>query len=178
MSELQDIGLKHETDKATFHMYPDFYAQWLPDRSFTGRLLEIGILGGASMKMWHEYYPKAEIVGIDIVKQEKQIAGVTMLEIDGTKPDQLEPLGMFDVIIDDGSHYTADQQASFNHLFYNQLNEGGIYAIEDLHSSLLPQYINSPIDTIEFLHQLDKRVIYFRRNADEVDSMTCIIKND
>lgn len=177
MSKLQDIGLKYETDKATFHMYPDFYAAWLPDRRFKGRLLEIGILGGASMRMWHEYYPNAEIVGIDIVRQDYSIDGVTMLEIDGTKPDQLEQLGMFDVIIDDGSHFTADQQASFNHLFYNQLNKGGVYAIEDLHSSLLPQYINSPITTIEFLQNLDKRVIYFRRNADEVDSMTCIVRN-
>lgn len=176
MSILQDIGFQADTDKASYHQYLDFYEKNLPDRKFKGRLLEIGILQGASIKMWHEYYPKAEVVGIDINDKHMEVPGVQMLVVDATKPYQLDPLGKFDIIIDDGSHFTADQQASFNHLYYNQLNKGGFYIIEDLHTSLLPQYINSERTTLEFLEDLGIEVLYFRRQEDLVDSMTCIIK--
>lgn len=177
MSVLQDIGFQSDTDKASYHQYLDFYEKNLPDRKFKGRLLEIGILQGASIKMWHEYYPNAEIVGVDIDHRHAiDVPGAKMLVADATKSYDVEPLGMFDIIIDDGSHFTADQQDSFNLLYYKQLNKGGYYIIEDLHTSLLPQYINSERTTIEFLEDLGIKVLYFRRQEDLVDSMTCIIR--
>lgn len=176
MSVLQDIGFKLDTDKATYHKYLDFYEKNLPDRKFKGRLLEIGILQGSSLRMWHEYYPKAEIIGIDLNDKHLEAPGTQMIIADATKPYQVEPLGMFDIILDDGSHFTADQQASFMHLYYNQLNKGGFYIIEDLHTSVLPQYINSDRTTLEFLEDLGIDVLYFRREEGLNDSWTCIIK--
>jgi hypothetical protein len=41
----------------------------------------------------------------------------------------------FDIIIDDGSHQMADQQLTFYYLS-KVLKKGGIYIIEDLHTSL------------------------------------------
>jgi hypothetical protein len=173
MGVLNDIGLKYGTDKATFHKYLDFYQRHLPDRSFKGRLLEIGVMDGNSMRMWREYYPDAEIVGIDTGLQwDLKIDGVTLLELDGTDPKQTNPLGMFDIIIDDASHYTADQQKSFEHLFYNQLTPGGLYVLEDLHTSFRPEFVNSKIDTIEYINKLTMPIQRLQRGK---KSMTAII---
>jgi hypothetical protein len=39
-----------------------------------------------------------------------------------------------DIVIDDGSHHMADVRASFEHLF-PKMKIGGLYLIEDLHTS-------------------------------------------
>ena len=143
MGKLNDIGLKYGADKSSrFHNYLDFYESVLPDRSFKGRLLEIGVMDGLSVRMWREYYPDAEIIGIDIKdmshmhNSDWQVPeSVKLLTLDGTKAKDMKPLGKFDIILDDGSHYWADQQKSFELLYYSQLNEGGIYILEDLWSS-------------------------------------------
>ena len=40
-----------------------------------------------------------------------------------------------DVILDDGSHVPEHQLLSFNYLFENCLNDGGVYIIEDIETS-------------------------------------------
>lgn len=173
MGLLNDIGLKYNADKSSrFHNYLDFYQKHLPDRDFSGRLLEIGVMDGLSMKMWREYYPNAEIVGIDIKDMSMfhntdwQVPeSVKLLTLDGTKKADMQPLGMFDVIIDDGSHYMKDQQASFELLYYSQLNKGGIYILEDLWTSYIALYQNAKITTIEYLKRLEKKgmkMTYFK----------------
>jgi len=130
MGLLNDIGLKYNADKSSrFHNYLDFYQEQLPDRDFSGRLLEIGVMDGLSMKMWREYYPNAEIIGIDIKDMSmfhntdwNVPESVKLLTLDGTKAKDMKPLGMFDIIIDDGSHYMSQQQKSFELLYYSQLN--------------------------------------------------------
>lgn len=164
---LNDIGLKYNADKSSrFHHYLDFYQKHLPKRTFKGRLLEIGVMDGLSMKMWREYYPEAEIVGIDIKEDMASYMhndswqvpdSVKLLTVDGTDPKQTKPLGMFDIIIDDGSHYWADQQKSFEILYYSQLNKGGVYIIEDLWTSHIDFYANAKLNTIDYLKQLEKK---------------------
>jgi spermidine synthase len=176
MSTLQEIGFSHDTDKATFHKYLDFYQKNLPGREFKGRLLEIGILQGSSLRMWREYYPKAEIVGIDIEDKQLDIPGVKQVIMDCKDIEALKDLGQFDIIIDDGSHMTLDQQLDFYWLYYNQLNKGGTYIIEDIHTSYNPQYVNSKYTTIEMVEKLNIKVVQYRRSEEEVDSMTTLIK--
>jgi len=173
--QLNDIGLKYGADKSSrFHHYLDFYQKHLPKRDFSGRLLEIGVMDGLSMKMWREYYPNAEIVGIDIKEDmasymhndDWQVPdSVKLITCDGTDPKQTKPLGMFDIIIDDGSHYWSEQQKSFEILYYKQLNPGGIYIIEDLWTSHIEFYNNAKINTLEYLKRLEKKgmkMTYFR----------------
>lgn len=173
MGALDTIGLKYGADKSSkFHNYLDFYQEQLPDRGFSGRLLEIGVMDGLSMKMWREYYPKAEIVGIDIKPMDHmhnddwQVPeSVKLIECDGTDPKQSNKLGMFDIIIDDGSHFWADQQKSFEIFYYNQLNDGGVYILEDLWTSYIDYYANAKIHTLEYLKQLEKKgmeMTYFK----------------
>jgi len=144
---LHALGLKYGTDKATFHQFCDFYEEHLPPR--IGRLLEIGVMDGASLRMWRDFYPDAEIVGVDNLRT-PEVDGVTVLKGDAPDWDLLKTLGTFDVIVDDGSHMTADQQRTFEWM-YPALNPGGWYILEDLHTSYTPRYINSPRDTVDFL---------------------------
>jgi trans-aconitate methyltransferase len=165
MGKLNEIGLKYNADKSSrFHHYLDFYQKHLPDRDFKGRLLEIGVMDGLSMKMWREYYPDAEIVGIDIKDMSMfhntdwQVPeSVKLLTLDGTKAKDMRPLGKFDIILDDGSHYMKDQQASFELLYYSQLTDDGVYILEDLWTSHIALYQNAPITTIDFLKKLEAK---------------------
>jgi spermidine synthase len=175
MGTLNEIGLKYNADKSSrFHNYLDFYQKQLPDREFSGRLLEIGVMDGLSMKMWREYYPNAEIVGIDIKEDmpsymhnsDWQVPEtVKLITADGTKKGDMQPLGKFDIIIDDGSHYWAEQQKSFELLYYSQLNKGGIYIIEDLWTSHIDFYANAKVNTLDYLKALEKKgmkMTYFK----------------
>jgi len=47
---------------------------------------------------------------------------------------QTEIGGKFDIIIDDGSHQMQHQMASL-YLLFNAIKPGGIYVVEDLHTS-------------------------------------------
>lgn len=173
MGLLNDIGLKYGADKSSkFHHYLDFYQEQLPDRDFSGRLLEIGVMDGLSMKVWREYYPKAEIVGIDIKdmshmhNSDWQVPeSVKLIEVNGTVEKPVRALGNFDIIIDDGSHFMHDQQRSFELLYYSQLNKGGIYILEDLWTSYIDYYQNAKITTVDYLKQLEKKgfkMTYFK----------------
>lgn len=165
MGTLNDIGLKLNADKSTrLHNYLDFYQEHLPGRDFNGRLLEIGVMDGLSMRMWREYYPNAEIVGIDIKDMDhmhnhywRVPESVQLVRCDGTDPEQTKKLGKFDVIIDDGSHYWGDQQKSFETLYYGQLNEGGVYVLEDLWTSYIHYYADAEVHTVEYLERLESQ---------------------
>ena len=181
---LNDIGVKYGADKSSiFHNYLDFYQEQLPDQSFTGRLLEIGVMDGLSMKMWREYYPNAEIVGIDIKPDMASYMhnsdwgvpeSVKLITADGTKKADMQPLGKFDIIIDDGSHYWAEQQKSFDILYKQQLNPGGVYILEDLWTSHIDYYANAKINTLEYLERLEKKgmqMTYFRHKHSGIQSV-------
>ncbi len=197
MGQLDKLGLKYNADKSSrFHNYLDFYEKMLPGRSFKGRLLEIGVMDGLSMKMWRDYYPEAEIVGIDIKdmsfmhNDDWQVPeSVQLIQCDGTDPMETKDLGTFDIIIDDGSHYMKDQQVSFEIFYYNQLNKGGVYILEDLWTSYIKMYQNAKLTTIEYLKQLEQKgmkMTYFKHKHDGIetvfpeykglDSQTVVIK--
>lgn len=182
MSVLNEIGVKYGADKSSiFHNYLDFYQEQLPDRDFSGRLLEIGVMDGLSMKMWREYYPNAEIVGMDIKdmsfmhNDDWQVPdSVQLVQGNATKAKDTKPLGHFDIIIDDGSHFWADQQKSFELLYYSQLNEGGIYIIEDLWTSHIDFYKSGKINTLDYLKKLEKagmKMTYFKHKHSGIQSV-------
>lgn len=152
---LQQIGEQWGTDKATYHRYCDFYQDHLPGRDFTGVMLEIGIMDGASLGMWREYWPQATIVGVDNVHRNlpARLRGVMTLLGDATDPEFVEQLaqyGPFDVILDDASHQTGDQQATFG-LLWPHLQPGGRYIVEDLHTSHMANYRSSERSTLEWI---------------------------
>lgn len=128
---LLKLAQKYGTDKAG-HGYIPHYEAHLPERP--KRILEIGCLTGASLRMWREYFPDAEIHCLDLFEEHKEPTDITsVIYWKGSQTDQyiLEQLRRieFDVIIDDGSHNSVDQLVSF----WSLIGATKLYVCEDLH---------------------------------------------
>jgi hypothetical protein len=100
--------------------------------------------------MWCEYLPQARVVGLDVYEKDPSLAPrATIVCGSQADPEVLDALdaehGPFDVIIDDGNHANSHRNATFLHLF-PRMAAGGIYALEDLHTSYLRQYAGSSTD--------------------------------
>jgi cephalosporin hydroxylase len=152
MTPLCELSRKHETDKGGQHSiggaaehcheYTPIYDKLLgDDRKNVTHVLEIGINTGRSLRMWAEYFPFAQIVGIDnkpecCVYNEERI---TCLQADQGSPaslyaalDMLPPSApKFELIVDDGSHDPGHQIISMKALL-PLLAPGGVYVIEDI----------------------------------------------
>lgn len=122
------------------HSYAAAYAEvFAPFRSKRIKLLEIGLLKGASLLGWRAYFPRARIAGFDIVPKPEMTRGrVQVHQGDQGSPADLDRVcadeGPFDIIVDDGSHFNRHQLFSFHHLFPH-LKDGGVYVIEDVQTS-------------------------------------------
>ena len=149
---LQRIGEKNGTDKSapshsfdgrTFLEVYDSYVS--PFRRRPINLLEIGVLGGASLRTWRDYGRQWRIFGIDINPEALASSGERIAIEIGSQDDPaflnkcFGPI-RFDIIIDDGSHINSFTLASFKALFASRLNAGGLYIIEDLASSYGPMH--------------------------------------
>lgn len=78
MPEILDaIGLRHGTDKASHsNDFLSFYASYLePIRERAVKLVEIGVLDGASLRTWRDYFLSGSIIGVDINPDAQQHAG-------------------------------------------------------------------------------------------------------
>ena len=136
----------HKTTDKYAHGYTKHYEHHFHSlRRKKLKLLEIGIggnsefVGGASLLMWKDYFPKSEIFGLDIVdKSSLNQSRIKIFQGDQNDPAFLNDLGSrwgpFDIIIDDGSHVSEHVIASYTALFPH-VSENGIYVIEDLLSS-------------------------------------------
>jgi cephalosporin hydroxylase len=122
--------------------YLSIYDKYLaPFRKKPVRVLEIGVFKGGSMYLWRQYFgPEAIIFGIDIDPKCAAFDGRNAQVRIGSQDDLgfldqvLSEMGALDVVIDDGSHVSPHQVASFNFLF-PRLNRGGVYICEDVHSN-------------------------------------------
>ena len=135
---LNELGIKHHTDKAYLHHFCEFYESNL--RKDVTKLWEIGVLDGASLQMWSEFYPNAKITGFDIEDKSalKLNNNVDVKLLDQGNREQLSLLTYenkdIDVIVDDGSHLIDHQIMTFEILF-DSLKSKGQYVLEDLHTS-------------------------------------------
>lgn len=143
MKTLQQIAEEHGTDKAT-HGYCDVYEKHMSHlRDAPIKILEIGAYYGASLRMWREYFTAAEIHGVDLdVERCGDIEGVTLHKFDVSDRRRIEELttkhGPWDIIVDDASHTMKHQQRTFD-IMWTMLNPGGLFVIEDLHTSFMPK---------------------------------------
>jgi predicted O-methyltransferase YrrM len=153
--------------KTNAHAYYPLYADYLNHRrKSVKKVLEIGVYTGYSMLMWREYFPNAEIVGVDISlehswmgKNAKDVCKgkdrITLIEADGTKKEVAkrvgEEFGEFDVIVDDGSHHPTDQILSLIY-FLPYLKLDGLYVIEDIIVKTQRHYLNNYFNA-EFVEQ-------------------------
>lgn len=136
---LDDLMVTFGTDKQNaMHGYADLYERHFgPLRRRQIRLLEIGVWTGASIRAWAEWFPHAEIVGLDVDLQvELDDRRVTLVEGD-VKTWLVN--SDFDIVIDDGSHVAEDMYVAF-HRLWPKLRPGGWYVIEDLETQFHPEW--------------------------------------
>jgi hypothetical protein len=168
---LKEWGLFHKTDKATAHQYCDFYEQRIGEPK---SIIEFGVLRGSSLKMWASRYPSAVVIGLDI-EQKQAPEGTYTFKLDASKMNwitEIQP--KFDLIIDDASHNTIDQIASFK-LWWPLVSSGGHYIIEDIHTMHYDAYNPTKIDLKDWVKGLGIKHEYFWRvSGNESDSGTVI----
>lgn len=168
---LKMLALKHGTDKWG-HGYIEHYEHYFRHiRKRKMNILEIGVggysdpkSGGASLRMWQEYFPNSSIYAIDVhdksFHNDKRIktflGSQNAPEFLETVATSISPL---DIIIDDGSHINEHVITSFNTL-WPYLVDGGLYIIEDVQTSYWPQdggnwqNLNDPRTTMSMLKDL------------------------
>jgi hypothetical protein len=169
MSILNEIGIKHGTDKSSLvHDYLWKYEKYFPfKRDEELKILEIGVLGGSSLKTWKEYFYNSKIIGIDINPECKKFEEDSVTIEIGSQFDDVflkrigETYGPFDLIIDDGSHINEHVIFSFKELF-KFVAPKGLYVVEDVATSYWADYGGSPKGS-------DTMVSYFKERIDEVN---------
>ena len=183
---LEDYAIKYGLDKCIqsgCHNYIPAYTELFNNiRYNVNNILEIGIgslengqMGGLtgplvsrtnyktgnSLKCWEEYFPLANIYGIDIYPHPELNKNRIKTFVADQNSEQDLQLVMdkidttLDIIIDDGSHMGEHQVFSFIHL-NKHLSDNGIYVIEDVQ----PQHINGfkdlsifPADFKEYINK-------------------------
>lgn len=168
------LATHHGTDKwgSNCHWYAQHYGTHLEElRQQPITLLEIGIggyedpnAGGASLRMWRDYFPNATIYGLDYYDKTPQ-AGERIRIYQGSQVDPvtiakiiMDCPGGFDVIIDDGSHRSEHIIATLN-MLWPSVKQGGWYIVEDLQTAYWPAYGTAPHasaqqSSVEFLKSL------------------------
>ena len=126
---LSELAFKYQSDKCPKirHPYTPFYYKILKDKQESIRkVLEIGVgykemekernyCTGASLLMWRDFFPNAQIYGIDIREDaqcnHKRIKSYICDQANGEGLKNLiKHIGSdIDLILDDGSHITNDQ---------------------------------------------------------------------
>lgn len=170
---LSELATEFGTDKfGEIHRYTPHYERQLGslrDEEFV--LLEIGIGGynreqdgGASLRMWKSFFPKATIVGLDIEEKEF-VREPRIIPYQGSQDDPdvfariFAEVGVPLVVIDDGSHRVQHVLDSFR-IVFPQLPDGAIYAIEDIQTSYWPDWGGSEdLSSTETSMALVKRLL-------------------
>ena len=170
---LIEIGKKYPSSKnisGFIQLYEKYFSS-LRDSKIN--ILEIGIENGDSLRIWREYFSKANICGVDIDKKNFKIDNVDIQH--GDQSNNVFLLSLiniyknFDIIIDAGSHQAKHIISSFNFLF-PYLNDNGIYIIEDLQTSYFPRYggsrinLNKKQSSMNFVKSLADSINYEKNN--------------
>ncbi len=146
MKTLDEIFNYFGTDKGSVHgdrhnYSPVYSALFTPLRHSEIKLLEIGILEGASLDSWHEFFTKATIHGAEVkpapsLDRFEDMPRVKIHKGCATDP-ALIPENDFQIIIDDACHSLAAQVCLLSAL-WSKLKPGGYYILEDLFVGNLP----------------------------------------
>lgn len=173
----------HESDKGTVHSYVEVYEEILaPYRETAKNILEIGLLSGASLRMWEQYF-SGTVYGIDC--DLKPIGGRYDLQpiidegthnisiFDATDSSQWCSYFYrmkFDVIIEDAGH-EVNQQLQIYNAAQSFLSPNGIYIIEDIQDvdATKEKFINIDVEK-------QVEIIDLRKNKGRYDDVLVVIK--
>lgn len=150
MRTLDEIMIEYGADKASkhpvgAHNYAVHYDRYFtPLREEEIKVLEIGVGSGPSIQAWLEYFPRAQVFGVDKVNTTNKwntVKANTHPRYTFVTGDQSDPTFWkcfvadygtdWGVIIDDGGHYADQIITSFNSM-WPHIMKAGLYCIEDL----------------------------------------------
>lgn len=169
MMKLDNLAILYKADKGSYwHNYCNAYEEYFGSlKNNSLRILEIGVGEGCSLFMWKDYFPNAQIVGMDCNAVCKKYVSDRIKIVIGMQGnvDLLTEIngkyGPFDIIIDDGSHRWDDQIISFQTLF-PKLVGNGFYVVEDLHTSYDIKYCQSAkIPTVNYFKNIIDNINLF-----------------
>ena len=162
MAELAEL---HGTDKrAEVHDYVRTYDRHLGTlRHRVRTVLELGVHAGASLRVWRDWMPRAEVHGLDL----RKLPSVRGERLHLWRGDQCDAEllaqvvaacgGTIDLVVDDGAHTSEAQLASFA-ILWPHVSPGGVYVVEDTCCSYWPEYGGAypppPTSAITRLQQL------------------------
>lgn len=194
---LTKLSNKYDCDKSDKnHKYTiRYHKRFKEKRNQDFSMLEFGFGKGKSVKMWLDYFTRAKLFTVDIMKElpndkliKKHIKSGRFEFISADQIDIKKLLKIFKkqrrfyLIIDDASHVPEDQQFTFGNLFPLVAN-CGYYVIEDLkckrsHSkrfdwqgektlNVLNNYIKTGIFESKILSEIQNS--YLTRNILEIE---------
>jgi SAM-dependent methyltransferase len=144
-SSLEELAFFYGTDKGhDDHKYTDLYhALFEPIRDRVSNITEIGVALGQSLQVWHDFFERANVWGVDIhpgvIKRARRMFAekprVHILRANSRSVNDVSLLGLspasMDIIIDDGDHYPPVMEKTL-HRWWPFLRPGGYYCIEDV----------------------------------------------
>jgi hypothetical protein len=186
---LCEIAFKYRTDKCPQirHSYTPVYYELLKDKiNSIKKVLEIGVgtafsmrhvpdyIVGASHKMWKDFFPNAQIYGIDIdltdfLPEER----IEMFLMDSTNEQNINTLiqkigSDQDLVVDDGPH-AAISQLNLAKVLVPLLTGDFIYIIEDCKR---PDFLKENLNFSEY----NVEVIKLNENPKVADDNLVIIR--
>lgn len=131
--------------------------------------------GGRSARGWHDYFPKADIIAVELAaKNFPDAASYPRISLyDRTDQTDAHSLGgirdkhgPFHIVIDDASHVSSLTIRSFE-IIWPMLAKGGIYVVEDLHSSYHDYYFGTAEANRDPSHDENTAMGFFKRLTDD-----------
>lgn len=156
-THLCELGQKYDTDKSSMrndvnsirhcHPYTIFYDSLFKNKKNEKlEIAELGILEGASLLMWNEYFTDANLYGFEydykLIKNFEDRYNTNRIKIshiDVTDKNSIQYAFdkvniMYDIIVEDTTHQFEDQMRVIENI-YKYLKPGGILIIEDIFKS-------------------------------------------
>ncbi|HEY7008016.1 MAG TPA: class I SAM-dependent methyltransferase [Jatrophihabitantaceae bacterium] len=159
-----------------FEIYDRHFSEY---RDQPVNVLEFGVSHGGSLQMWKSYFGRsAHITGVDIDPRCAQFVEDRVDVVIGDQEDRGflkglgERLGSVDVLIEDGGHTPGQQIATFEEM-WPYISDGGVFLMEDLHTSYWANYdggYKKPGTFVEYAKDLiDRQHAWYSREKDVFD---------
>jgi trans-aconitate methyltransferase len=164
-----ELFTKYGSDKDWGHSYGPFYDELLtPHRDRITAVLEVGILTGASLRAWRDFFPFARVTGLDIAAELVHEERIDSVRADSSKADQVNSVletRRFDLIVDDGIHSLAEQAMTRN-ILWPRLRTHGLYVIEDLQLQ----------EAMDFFAEQGAEIVDFRHLKGRADDVLALFR--
>ena len=122
-----------------------------PIRQQVLNVTEIGVAAGQSLQMWHDFFPRAQLWGLDLKsgacfeRCPSKFAGHPRVHLrwgNSCKKPHVDRLGFapesMDLVLDDGDHFPLSNEITLTH-FWPFVKKGGYYVIEDVATGARPK---------------------------------------